>query len=68
MSFKSQGFLDIAIERRDTKAANLALEYLMGYGLDHHSRGINCLLPELVELPNFVPYMESRMLKTDVTL
>ena len=67
MNFHNKGFLDIPIERCDTKAANLALEYLIGYGIDHHSRYINHLIPELVELPNFVPYLESRMIKTDVT-
>lgn len=68
MDFYDKGFLDIAVERQDTKTQNLALEYLMGYGLDHHSRSINKLMVDLIVLPNFVKYMESRMLSTDVTL
>ena len=45
----------------------MALEFLMGYGLDHHARAINNLIPAMAELPNFVAYIDSRMQETNVT-
>jgi hypothetical protein len=58
----------MALERYDTKTVNNSLEFLSGYGLDHHSRGINHLIPNLADLPNFVTYIESRLLDTNVTV
>lgn len=49
------------------KMLNVALEFLKGYGIDHHSRGITHLLLELIDLPNFVDYIESRLQTTNVT-
>lgn len=67
MNFENKGFLNLLYERKDTKTVNMALEYMRYYGIDHHSRAINDLLPEMMELPNFVKYLESRMQVTDVT-
>ena len=45
------------------------LEYLSGYEIDHHSRAIVDCLPVMVEhgLPNFIPYLESRIKQTENT-
>ena len=59
--------LDMCFERSDMKTINMALDFLKGYGIDHHSRAIVHILPHLVELPNFVPYIDSRFQQTDVT-
>jgi hypothetical protein len=67
MNFKNQGILDICTEREDAKTINMALDFLKGYGLDHHSRAINHLIPDMVDLPNFVAYIDSRMQQTNVT-
>ena len=42
------------------------LEYLVYYGIDHHSRAIVEKLPLMIEkdLPNFVKYLESRITQT----
>lgn len=49
------------------KTVNMALEFLKGYGIDHHARAINNLIPLMVELPNFVEYLDSRLQETNVT-
>ncbi len=43
------------------------LKYLAGYEIDHHSRVIVDLIPLFLEkqLPSLMPYLKSRMLKTD---
>jgi hypothetical protein len=50
-------------DNSDIRTVNTMLEYLSGYGIDHHSRAIVDLMPYLVskELPSFIPYLESRM-------
>ena len=67
MDFQNKGFLDLCAEREDMKTLNMSLEFLRGYGLDHHSRAINPLMTKLVLLPNFVPYIDSRLQMTNVT-
>lgn len=67
MNFHNEGFLDICFNRKDMKTINMSLEFLQGYGLDHHSRAINTLLPHFTDLPNFVNYIDSRLQKTNVT-
>jgi hypothetical protein len=61
MNFQDKGFLDICAEKEDMKIINMSLEFLKGYGLDHHSRAINKLIPIMSELPNFVDYLDSRL-------
>ena len=43
------------------------LEYLAGYGIDHDSRAIFDTYSVMVEhdLPNFIPYLESRIQQTE---
>jgi len=43
------------------------LEYLQHYPIDHHSRAIADEYFTMVQhnLPNFIPYMESRVLQTN---
>jgi hypothetical protein len=67
LDFNNKGMLDMCFERSDMKTINMTLDYLKGYGIDHHSRSIVHILPHLVELPNFVPYIDSRFQQTDVT-
>lgn len=45
------------------------LEFLAGYGPDHHSRTIVDLFSECFEknLPRMLPYLNSRMLQTKDT-
>ena len=45
----------------------MILEYLAGYDIDHHSRAIYTMMPVMIEhkLPNFVPYLESRIKQTE---
>ena len=44
----------------------MCLQYLNCYGMDHHSRSIYDLYPLCVEhgMPNFIPYLDSRLLET----
>jgi len=49
------------------KTLNMSLDFLKGYGMDHHSRAINKLMPFLTEMPNFVDYIDSRLQLTNVT-
>lgn len=67
MNFEGLGFLDLCHRRSDIKTMNMSLEFLAGYGLDHHSRAINKLIPFLADLPNFVTYIDSRLTHTNVT-
>ena len=43
------------------------LEYLQAYDIDHHSRAIFEVLPNMIKysFPNFVPYLESRIKQTE---
>jgi hypothetical protein len=61
MNFHNEGFLDICFNRKDMKTINMSLEFMSGYGLDHHSRAINRLIPHFSGLPNFVTYLDSRL-------
>ncbi len=47
----------------ESKAIDMMLRYLKGYGIDHHSREINDHMPELIKkvLPSLLPYLSSRM-------
>lgn len=46
---------------------DMLLQYLSGYGIDHHSRAIVEILPVLIEhdLPTFPDYLKSRLLQTE---
>lgn len=61
--------LHSVMERGDSKTTNMLLDYLSGYGLDHHSREINDILPQIVRsaLPNTGPYFDSRIVQTAET-
>ena len=43
------------------------LKYLAIYSIDHHSRAIKDLIPSFIELEleNFLPYLDVRMLQTN---
>lgn len=54
------------ISRNDYKSIDFILKYLKQYPLDHHSRGIKNLYPVFIEkkLPQFIEYVDSRLLQT----
>jgi len=45
---------------------NMFLQHLQNYPIDHHSRAISGEYHTMIEhkLPNFIPYLESRVLQT----
>jgi hypothetical protein len=61
--------LHLLLKRQDYKSANDLLLYLTQFKLDHHSRHISELFPQLVkhELPNVSKYLESRVMTTNQT-
>ncbi len=61
--------MDILNKENDYRSMNMMLEYLAGYGLDHHSRAMFKVMPELIEreLPNLCDYISSRQVQTNAT-
>lgn len=51
---------------QDIRTMDTMLNFLAGYGLDHHSRAIIELLPFIIEkqLPSLLPYLDSRLVQT----
>lgn len=43
------------------------LNYLSGYGIDHHTRAIIDIIPSVIEkqLPSLLPYLDSRLQQTE---
>jgi hypothetical protein len=58
--------MHIAKHHQDIRVMDTMLNYLCGYGLDHHSRAIIELMPFIIEkqLPSLLPYLDSRMVQT----
>lgn len=56
--------MKLLADNKDFWSMNMMLEYLSGYGIDHHSRGIVDELPIMVEhdLPNLLSYLDSRLI------
>jgi hypothetical protein len=56
-------------DNADFRSVNMYLEYLAGYGPDHHSRAIVDLHPMMIQhnLPNLVAYFDSRLVQTEKT-
>lgn len=54
------------IEQNEYKTIDDLLEFLKGYGPDHHSRAIVDTLPACLRRnpPNFIPYLNSRLMET----
>lgn len=46
---------------------NMLLEFLQGYGIDHHSRAICHEIPLMIkhDLPNLQKYLDSRLQQTE---
>jgi hypothetical protein len=65
-NFKGESPLHIAYRKSDFKSIDIMLKYLSGYGIDHHSRAIEDLLPSLIEkeLPELKNYLASRVIDT----
>jgi hypothetical protein len=59
--------MDILKKMKDFKGMDMLLQYLSGYGIDHHSRAIQSALPVMVEhqLPSLCAYLDSRLLQTE---
>lgn len=56
--------IHLCSDNKEYRYINVMLEYLAAYDIDHHSRAIVETLPVMVAhgLPNFVPYLESRVI------
>ncbi len=59
--------MDMLKKQKDFKGMDMMLQYLQGYGVDHHSRAIVNILPILIEhdLPSFPDYLSSRLIQTE---
>lgn len=59
--------MKLLADNKDFWSMNMMLEYLSGYGLDHHSRALVDELPIMIEhdLPSIVSYIGSRLLQTE---
>lgn len=58
--------MHIAKHHQDIRTMDTMLNYMCGYGLDHHSRAITELFPFIIEkqLPSLLPYLDSRLVQT----
>jgi hypothetical protein len=52
--------------KSDIRTINTMVQYLAGYGIDHHSRTIIDLMPYIIskQLPAFCDYLDSRLQQT----
>lgn len=68
-NMKGESLFHLCIKKKDFKTIDDMLEFLAGYGPDHHSRTIVDLFSECFEksLPRMLPYLNSRMLSTKDT-
>jgi hypothetical protein len=66
-NFKGKSVFHLCVEKEEYRYMNVLLEYLQGYGIDHHSRAIASTIPTCIEheLPSLIPYLQSRILQTD---
>jgi ankyrin repeat protein len=66
-NLKGETALHTCVKNNDFKTLDTMLKYLRLYGIDHHSRSIKDLIPIFIEkqLPEFLSYLDSRMLQTD---
>lgn len=55
--------IHLCSESTEYRYINMFLEYLQKYPIDHHSRAIADEYHTMIEhkLPNFIPYLESRV-------
>ena len=67
INFQDESPMDMLKKKKDFKGMDMLLQYLSGYGIDHHSRAIVEILPVLIEhdLPTFPDYLKSRLLQTE---
>jgi hypothetical protein len=66
-NLKNQSPIHLCVKNKEYRYINVLLEYLSAYQIDHHSKAIYDCLPVMIEhdLPNLIPYLESRVLQTD---
>lgn len=62
-NLKQKSPMHICKETQDIRTLDTMLTYLAGYGIDHHSRAINELLPFVIEkqVPSLSAYLDSRL-------
>ncbi|CDW75916.1 UNKNOWN [Stylonychia lemnae] len=67
-NFNKMSPMHICKNRADIRNINIMLQYLTGYGIDHHSRAISDLLPYIIDkqIPSFIEYLSSRFQQTEV--
>lgn len=65
----SRTLFHLCVEKKDYKTVDDTLEFLSGYGPDHHSRAIIDVIPKCLtkKLPRMMPYLQSRMITTKDT-
>lgn len=63
-NFEDKSPMDLLCDKPDYKTANIMLQYLACYGIDHHSRSVARNMPKLVEkkLPFLKRYIDSRLM------
>jgi hypothetical protein len=61
-NFNNDSVFDLCVKKNNYVALNMHLDYLKHYSVDHHSRLLARVFPELIEarLSNLIPYIESR--------
>lgn len=60
--FDGNSVFDYHNANKDFIAVNMHLKYLKYYPIDHHSRLLAKIMPQIIEneLSNIIPYFESR--------
>jgi hypothetical protein len=68
MNLDQKSPIHLCRDTMDFRAINMFLEYLAGYGIDHHSRAIVDELHFMIEhkMTNILPYLDSRLKQTEV--
>jgi hypothetical protein len=64
--FSGKSVFDYHDENKDYIAVNMHLKYLKHYPVDHHSRLLAKIMPQIIEneLSNTIDYFESRSVQT----
>jgi hypothetical protein len=64
--FSGKSVFDLHDESKDYIAINMHLKYLKYYPIDHHSRLLAKIMPQIIEneLSNTIAYFESRSIQT----
>jgi len=66
LNLKNKTALHICYENKEFKSADNLIKYLSNAPIDHHSKAIEDILPDLIikELPSLYEYFDNRLLST----